>query len=72
MTDWLIDHIGWILAAFVVLLLGGMALLIASAGRAEAEFMKDCTAERPKYECTAMWRAGDSHMVPVIIPTYGT
>ncbi len=33
-----------------------------------AEFMQGCSQDHKKYECMAMWRAGDKSDYPVIIP----
>lgn len=37
---------------------------------AEAAFMAACQKDHKEYECTAMWRAGQSHVVPmpIVIP----
>ena len=34
-------------------------------------FMVACLKDRKEYECTAMWRAGESHeqIIPIFIPT---
>ncbi len=47
-----------------------MAMVMAVAGgNAEREkFMRGCLADRKEYECTAMWRAGESHTTVMPIP----
>lgn len=54
----------------VVLLTWLFYYMIASTSEAGAAFMKECLTERKQYECTAMWRAGDSSttVMPIVIP----
>lgn len=33
-----------------------------------AKFMRGCLQDHKKYECIAMWRAGDNNDFPVIVP----
>jgi hypothetical protein len=33
-----------------------------------AEFMQGCLQDHKKYECTAMWRAGDKNDIPIMVP----
>jgi hypothetical protein len=54
----------------VILALGLIALVlvaVASDAKARARFMEQCIEDRPEYECTAMWRAGEATVVPVPI-----
>lgn len=47
----------------------GLAVLSAK-GDADREerFMSECQQDRKRYECEAMWRAGQSQVVPVTVP----
>ena len=61
---------------FIALLIGGLIAVLPSVVSADNErrdaFMKSCLQDKKDYECTAMWRAGDSRTfvapVPVILP----
>jgi hypothetical protein len=69
-----------ILTAFVALIWFVLAGLMAAderEAREKAEFMVECQEAQPKYECTAMWRAGERRsrgggttVVPVYAPVY--
>lgn len=49
----------------------GLILMILLAGVLEGnereEFMRECEQDRPKYECTAMWRSGKKPVAPIVI-----
>ncbi len=47
-----------------------MAVAAEGARRQHAAFMDECVQHRPRYECTALWRAGDRDpaIVPLLIP----
>ena len=36
----------------------------------EKRFMAECQQDKKRYECEAMWRAGEDHehLIPVVIP----
>jgi len=57
-------ELGMIIGITVLFLMVVVALVLES--NEKAEFMRECEQERPKYECTAMWRSGDKP-TPVII-----
>lgn len=61
----------WILifiAVFVGLFAGlcGVSWLADSA--AEDRFVAECQQHEPHYRCVALWRAGESHASPVVVP----
>jgi len=66
--EWFKDRDG--LELIIMGAITGLVLMILFAGyfqaKEEAEFMRECEQDRPKYECTAMWRSGDKP-TPVII-----
>lgn len=68
--DFFIAHLGKVIGAIFGLLLVALFFAAKSESEQRARFMQDCTAERPEYECTAMWRAGEKHTtyIPVVIP----
>jgi hypothetical protein len=47
-----------------------MAFGIKHDMNVEAAFMAACRKDHKEYECTAMWRSGESHVVPmpIVIP----
>jgi hypothetical protein len=68
--DFIFDSIGWILFGLFVLASVALFVGVKSDWHAQDAFMADCLKERKAYECTAMWRAGDSHVapIPIVIP----
>lgn len=67
--DWLEKSMGWVLTAIT---LGVCALLwwgVEESIAARRAFMAECLQDHKQYECTAMWRAGESQVVPVFIPS---
>ena len=51
------------------LVFGALVGWVAYRSGAEyAEFMRGCLQDHKKYECIAMWRAGDKNDLPVIVP----
>lgn len=50
----------------VLLILSLIVVAVTLESNEKAEFMLECEQDRPKYECTAMWRSGDKP-TPVII-----
>lgn len=71
-VDFLIDC--WPPLALALVLIGvlvGFIIAVAKVDTANRlEFMAECEQHRPKYECTALWRAGEPGVVPVpvVIP----
>jgi hypothetical protein len=67
MIKWLMDLPvleKWIIACIVGLLVAvGWGSYLAA--QEKAEFMEECEQDRPKYECTAMWREGTPKTVIV-------
>lgn len=57
----------WIIGA---VLLGLIFLVGHSENKAKDAFMTDCLKDHKQYECTAMWRAGDSKSSTVVVPMY--
>lgn len=55
-------------SAALVIPIIGLFVLLSDGGKAEQEFMSECLQHRPRYECVAMWRAGDSKPYPIVIP----
>jgi hypothetical protein len=55
---------------FALLGLFGWLLVAAAKGDAQARvaFMAECEQHRPKYECTALWRVGESQTTVVPMP----
>ncbi len=50
----------------VLLILSLIVVAVTLESNEKAEFMRECEQERPKYECTAMWRSGDKP-APIVI-----
>lgn len=74
MADFIEDHltitVGLVLGV-VCAVLGALIVWIARVDAAEkADFMAECLKDRKSYECVAMWRAGDTKVVPmpIVIP----
>lgn len=68
-----LDRPGGVLVGVLLFVAGcivGMVGDTLSAERAEQAFMAECTTERKRYECVAMWRAGETgtQVVPVVVP----
>lgn len=69
MGDWIEDHLGWILAFLIAGIVFAVVIGVRENIDQANRFIADCVADGHKqYECQAMWRAGDSHMVPAVIP----
>lgn len=68
MIKWLMDLPTlekWIVGSIVGLLVAvGWGSYLAAQDK--AEFMRECEQDRPRYECTAMWRAGEKP-APIVI-----
>lgn len=63
--------IALIIIALLALIVG-VPIMLASERKAKESFMAECLEDgKKKYECTAMWRAGESNTavmpMPVII-----
>lgn len=56
------------------MLFGLIVALVYFGSKADAEarqaFMSECTQHRERYECVAMWRAGEKSntYIPVVVP----
>jgi hypothetical protein len=69
MVDFIVDNLGWIVLFLFAALIGLIFLAASSDAEKEAKFMSACMADKKEYECTAMWRAGNTNgYVPVVIP----
>jgi hypothetical protein len=59
-------------AAFFVTFGVAMYVEEKNSNAAEARFMTECQEERKRYECEAMWRAGNTRThvqpMPIVIP----
>jgi hypothetical protein len=69
---WLFDYwIDIVLVVFILTVIAFCVLGVIANGKVRQQFMEDCLKERKQYECTAMWRQGDSQIVPVpiVIPS---
>jgi len=42
--------------------------LISSDNETESRFMSECQADHKRYECLAMWRAGQNHTTVTPVP----
>ena len=70
--DWesviLKGFIGLIVFALLALLVG-VPIMLASERKAKESFMAECLDDGKKqYECTAMWRAGESNTAAMPMP----
>ena len=68
MSEWLYDNLGKVLLGLMALTVLLCVVLLVGDANARAAFMAECLTERKQYECTAMWRAGNSNtvIVPVV------
>ena len=66
--DWIYDNLGWVFAITLAVVIGFLVFAIKSDMDAEDRFMRQCMQDKKEYECTAMWRAGDSHTTVVPMP----
>lgn len=67
MNDLICDHGGKLLLAFLALIVGAVVFAANHDMEVAAAFMAECQKDRKEYECVAMWRAGNSDVVPVYI-----
>jgi hypothetical protein len=44
---------------------------VTSDNEKRDRFMTECQQDRKRYECDAMWRAGDSQVTPAIVIPVG-
>lgn len=70
--DWIFDRgIPVVLGLAILALLFGIVIVlpagIANKAKQHETFMQQCQQDHKEYECTAMWRAGDTSF-PVVIP----
>lgn len=70
MGNFFFDHFGWFSGALWVACVIGMGAAINHDIKEQERFMVECLKDHKEYECTAMWRAGESKVmpVPIIIP----
>lgn len=69
--DFVEEHLGWILAAGVALLIGCLVLVASADADRKRAFLAECEADGNKrYRCEALWRSGEPEVVPmpVVIP----
>ena len=60
--------LGGVLAA-VLVVFGFVIFKSSQSENAEnKKFMTECLTEHKEYECTAMWRAGESHTTVIPMP----
>lgn len=53
----------------IMLALGALVGWVVHRSNAQyAEFMQGCLQDHKKYECMAIWRAGDRNAYPLIVP----
>jgi hypothetical protein len=66
MMNWVDDHLGWLIVAFLGLLLGLGIWLVIEVGKEESRLMRQCMDDGKKeYECKAMLQ---QDVVPMIMP----
>jgi len=70
MGDFIYENMGYVLVIALLACLVGAGFGIKADADAEAAFMAACQQDHKTYECTAMWRAGESHVMPmpIVIP----
>lgn len=68
------DFFDWVMMFFIgaviILVIAMIAFSVIDGNKEREAFMRECLKDHKEYECTAMWRAGDSNVVPmpIIIP----
>lgn len=70
MGDWIMDNLGWVLAGLFVLVIALFVLGAIGEVKQKETFMAGCTEVYPQFECTAMWRSGNSRtqLMPIVVP----
>lgn len=69
MIDWLDEYGGLLfIATLLLFIVGAFVLMSREESKAWESFMADCQRHRPTYECTALWRSGESQTVVVPMP----
>jgi hypothetical protein len=61
------DGVELLIIGGVVGILVLVVLQVTLESNERAEFMRECEQDRPKYECTAMWRSGKKPAAPIVI-----
>ena len=56
--EWAFENIGKVLLCVMAFVVIGTAALVWADHLQRQEFMSQCSQDRAKYECTAMWRTG--------------
>ena len=70
-SEWLFDHVSHlIVGAIIIIILLAIVAAVKGDADAKAEFMEECTQHYEKFECTALWRDGDTRRSapPIVIP----
>lgn len=68
MGDFILDYMGWIIAAFVAVIAALLVVAVNHDMEQKAPFMAECMEVHKEFECTALWRDGEPEYLPVIIP----
>ena len=69
--DWFFDNFMGIGCLIAFLGLGVLVVGLIWAiftDDSHQKFMEQCLKDHKEYECTAMWRAGDKHVQPAVVP----
>ena len=61
------DGLELLIIGGVVVILLLVVLQVTLESNEREEFMRECEQDRPKYECTAMWRSGKKPVAPIVI-----
>lgn len=63
------DLYGFIALFFLVMCLSLLGIWVVRDGQSQEDaFMKECQQDHKPYECTAMWRAGESRTLVMPMP----
>ena len=70
MSDWIFDNFGLFVGALLCIVFAVLIIVAKQEEKQRDRFMQECTQDRKRYECEAMWRDGESKTVavPVVIP----
>jgi hypothetical protein len=68
--DWIMDNFGWVIAGVMLLAITPFVLGAIGEVKQKEAFMAGCTEVYPQFECTAMWRSGNSRtqLMPIVVP----
>lgn len=56
-----------VIAGIILIFAGFFYFVYVRASEAHARFMRQCMEDHKEYECTALWRAGDSALPNVVL-----